>query len=76
MKKSVVAVAIAALLLTGPVAQAQVCAVTVIAAAIVASARDHRELTQDEAMSCGAKLLIEAPKPAEKKPGKKRTEPK
>jgi hypothetical protein len=54
MKKiAVAAVAVAGLILTSPVASAQVCVVAIIAKAIYASATENRELTQKEAMTCG-----------------------
>ena len=54
MKKvAVAAVAVAGLMLTSPVASAQVCVVAIIAKAIYASATENRELTQKEAMTCG-----------------------
>jgi hypothetical protein len=54
MKKvAVAAIAVAGLVLTSPVASAQVCVVAIIAKAIYASATENRELTQKEAMTCG-----------------------
>lgn len=54
MKKTIMAaVSIAVLAFTSSVASAQVCIVGIFAAAIYASAHDHRELTAKEAWSCG-----------------------
>jgi len=74
MKKSIVAaMSVAVLLFTSSVASAQVCAIGLIASAIGASLRDHRELTAKEAATCGVMYLFEAPKPEKKasKPKKK-----
>jgi len=57
---------IAALLFTTAAASAQACAVGVIVAAIQASVRDNRELTAEEASTCGLKFFFEAPKPKKK----------
>jgi hypothetical protein len=67
MKKSIVAaMSIAALLFTTAAASAQACGVGVIIAAIQASVRDNRELTAQEASTCGIKFFFEAPKPKKK----------
>jgi hypothetical protein len=54
MKKAAIAAfAIASLVFTTSVASAQLCAVGIVAMAIVASAKDKRELTAKEATTCG-----------------------
>jgi hypothetical protein len=64
MKKSIgAALSIALLLFTASAASAQVCIVGIFAAAITASVRDNRELTEKEAWTCGATYLLETPKP-------------
>jgi hypothetical protein len=58
------ALSIALLLFTASAASAQVCIVGIFAAAISASVRDNRELTEKEAWTCGATYLLEKPAPA------------
>ncbi len=54
MKKTIIAaMSIAVVAVTASAASAQVCVVGIFAAAIYASAHDHRELTAKEAWSCG-----------------------
>lgn len=54
MKKAIIAaVTILGLAFTASAASAQVCIVGIFAAAIYASAHDHRELTPKEAWTCG-----------------------
>ena len=73
MKKSIVlAISAAALLFTMSVASAQICAVGLIASAIGASVRDHRELTTKEAATCGLLYLFDAPKPEKEAPKPKK----
>jgi hypothetical protein len=68
-KALVVAISIATLSLTPTAASAQAaCAVGIIVAAIGANARDHRELTQQEANWCGMTYFFQAPQPQKKKP--------
>jgi hypothetical protein len=62
----VAAMSVAALLFTSSAASAQVCAVGVMVAAISASVRDNRELTKEEASTCGLLFLFEAPNPKKK----------
>jgi hypothetical protein len=64
MNKTIVAaISIAALLFASSGASAQVCAVGIVAAAAHANWRDNRELTTQEAWSCGVLYLFEAPMP-------------
>jgi hypothetical protein len=58
---------VAFLALTSTVASAQVCIVGILAAAIYASAHDHRELTPKEAATCGLAYGSETNKPETKK---------
>jgi hypothetical protein len=67
MKKTIVAaISIAALLFTSSGASAQLCVVGIIAAGFHANWRDNRELTVQEASSCGFLYMFEAPKPKKK----------
>jgi len=69
MKKTIVAgISVAALLFTASAASAQVCVVGIIAAAADANWRYNRELTAQEAWSCGVAYLFQAPTPPPKKP--------
>ena len=66
MKKIGIAGLVAAGLLLAPtVASAQLCAVGLVAKALITSATQKRELTEKEAMWCG--LYTEDVKPAAKK---------
>jgi hypothetical protein len=68
MKKAIVAaISMAALLSTTSGASAQACVVGVIAAAMHANWRDNRELTAQEAATCGTAYLFAAPQPQKKK---------
>jgi hypothetical protein len=72
-KVSIAAVSLAALIVTSSTASAQLCVIGIFAAAAQAGARDHRELTSEEALSCGVTYLIEPAKPkAEPKKGSRR----
>ena len=66
MKKVIIAaISVTILTFTSSVASAQLCAVGVIAAAIIANTSEHRQLTADEAWTCG--LTYKAAEPAPKK---------
>ena len=65
-KAIVVAASAAALLFTASAASAQVCVLGIFVAAATVGAQQHRELTSEEAMSCGLATLFEKPKPPEK----------
>jgi hypothetical protein len=66
MKKVIIAaISVTILSFTSSVASAQLCAVGVIAAAIIANTSEHRQLTAEEAWTCG--LLYKAEEPAPKK---------
>jgi hypothetical protein len=68
MKKTIMAaVSIAVLAFTSSAASAQVCVVGILAAAIYASAHDHRELTSKEAATCGLAYGLDTQKPEAKK---------
>ena len=73
MTKAFIAVAsIAALLFTASAASAQVCVLGIMIAAATIGSQQHRELTTEEAATCGLSTLFEKPKPEEKtKKGKK-----
>jgi hypothetical protein len=71
---NIVAWLIAAIIaLTPAIASAQVCGIGIIVAALVANARDNRELTSKEANTCG--LLLGQDK-ANEKPAKAKKNPK
>jgi hypothetical protein len=54
MKTKFIALCVGASILFTPVAaSAQVCGIGIIVAAMVANAQEHRELTQQEANTCG-----------------------
>ena len=73
MRKTLIAAgSIAALLLTASAASAQVCVLGIMVAAATVGSQQHRELTSEEAATCGLSTLFEKPKPEEKaKKGKK-----
>ncbi len=70
MKKMVIAaMAVAVLATASTSASAQVCPFGVVIAAFSAAARDHRELTAQEAQWCGVPFFFSQPqtKPVKKK---------
>jgi len=63
MRKTAIAAAcVAALLLTAPAASAQVCVLGIFVAAAAVGTQQHRELTTEEAATCGLSSLFEKPK--------------
>lgn len=68
MKKTIVAaLSVAAVLMTVSTASAQVCPIGIIIAAADAAMRYHRELTLEEAWSCGLRYVLQPEKPTKKK---------
>ena len=67
MKKAIAAAIFAAAVLASSAASAQVCVLGIFILGGVVAANEHRELTQDEAMSCGLTTLFEKPKEEPKK---------
>jgi hypothetical protein len=68
MKKAIFAAVVGGtLLFTSSIASAQLCAVGIIGAAIIANTTEHRALTQKEAWTCGLLLGQDKPEPKAKK---------
>lgn len=68
MRKTIVAALVgAAVVMTAPTASAQVCPLALIITAADAAMRYHRELTLEEAWSCGLGYVLNPNKPVKKK---------
>jgi hypothetical protein len=64
MKKAIFAAVVGGtLLFTSSIASAQLCAVGIIGAAIIANTSEHRALTEKEAWTCGLLLGQDKPEP-------------
>lgn len=75
MRKTFIAAAsIATLLFTASAASAQVCVFGIMIAAAAVGSQQHRELTSEEAATCGLSSLFEKPK--DKKDAEKKTKKK
>ena len=67
MRKTFIAAASAAVFLfTASTASAQVCVLGIMVAAATVGSQQHRELTTEEAATCGLTTLFEKPKPEAK----------
>lgn len=66
-KLGIAGLALAAVLVTTVAASAQVCILGIFAAAAYISKHEHRELTQEEALSCGLTYFFAQKKEEPKK---------